>query len=78
MASMLHAAPQMCTGMTALVRYAPPTTQLGRETVNALTFEVDQSPGAGHRVDLLATDALPRPDLAQALEAAGVEVEVAD
>ena len=29
-------------------------------------------------VDLLATDAFPRPDLAQALEAAGVEVEVAD
>ena len=29
-------------------------------------------------VDLLVTDAQPRPDLAQALEAAGVDIEVAD
>ena len=27
--------------------YAPPATQLGGETVNALTFNLDQSPGAG-------------------------------
>ena len=26
----------------------PPVTQLGREAVNALTFELDQSTGAGH------------------------------
>ena len=28
---------------------APPTIRLGRETVNALTFEPDQSPGAGQQ-----------------------------
>ena len=28
---------------------ATPVTQLGGETVNALTFQPDQSPGAGHR-----------------------------
>ncbi len=33
--------------LAARLRYAPPDIQLGRETVNALTFEVDQSPGAG-------------------------------
>ena len=33
--------------LAARLRYAPPAIQLGRETVNALTFEVDQSPGAG-------------------------------
>ena len=27
---------------------APPAIQLGRETINALTFELDQSVGAGH------------------------------
>ena len=34
--------------LAARLRYAPPVTQLGREAVNALTFELDQSPGAGH------------------------------
>ena len=34
--------------LAARLRYAPPAIQLGRETVNALTFEVDQSPGASH------------------------------
>ena len=29
------------------LRYAPPATQLGRETVNALTFKPDQSTGTG-------------------------------
>ena len=29
------------------IRYAPPATQLGRETLNALTFELDKSTGAG-------------------------------
>ena len=29
-----------------LLRYAPPTIQLGRETVNALTFELDHPMGA--------------------------------
>ena len=31
----------------SLANAAPPPIQLGRETVNALTFEVNQSPGAG-------------------------------
>ena len=31
------------------LRYALPAIQLGRETANALTFEMDQSPGAGHQ-----------------------------
>ena len=31
-----------------LTRSATPAGQLGRGTRNALTFEVDQSPGAGH------------------------------
>ena len=34
--------------LAARLRCAPPTIQLGGETVNALTFEPDQSPGAGH------------------------------
>ena len=29
------------------VRSTPPTAQLGRGTFNALTFELDRSPGAG-------------------------------
>ena len=33
--------------LAARLRYAPPATQLGGETVNALTFNLDQSPGAG-------------------------------
>ncbi|MCY4586256.1 MAG: hypothetical protein OXB98_09495, partial [Bryobacterales bacterium] len=33
--------------LAAPLRYAPPAIPLGRETVNALTFEVDQLPGAG-------------------------------
>ena len=33
--------------LEARFRYVPPTIQLGGETVNALTFELDQSPGAG-------------------------------
>ena len=33
--------------LAARLRYAPPTTQLGRETANALTFDLDQSTGAG-------------------------------
>ena len=35
--------------LAARLRYAPPANQLGRKTIYALTFEVDQSPGAGHR-----------------------------
>ena len=34
--------------LAARLRYAPPATQLGRETRNALTFNLDQSTGAGH------------------------------
>ena len=33
----------------SLANAAPPVTQLGGETVNALTFEVNQSPGAGQQ-----------------------------
>ena len=33
--------------LAARLRYAPPAIQLGRETVNALTFKLDQSTGAG-------------------------------
>ena len=33
----------------SLANAAPPTIQLGRETVNALTFKLDQSPGAGQQ-----------------------------
>ena len=33
--------------LAARLRYAPPATQLGRETRNALTFNLDQSTGAG-------------------------------
>ena len=36
--------------LAARLRCAPPVTQLGREAVNALTFELDQSPGAGQGV----------------------------
>ncbi len=32
----------------ARLRCAPPATQLGRETRNALTFELDRSTGVGH------------------------------
>ena len=32
----------------ARLRYAPPAAQLGRDTGDALTFEPDQSTGAGH------------------------------
>ena len=36
--------------LAARLRYAPPATQLGRETSYALTFQPDQSTGAGqHR-----------------------------
>ena len=35
--------------LAARLRYAPPVTQLGRETANALTFQPDQSPGAGQQ-----------------------------
>ena len=38
--------------LAARLRYAPPTTQLGRETVNALTFDLDQSTGAGQRLQV--------------------------
>ena len=34
--------------LAARLRYAPPAIQLGRETVNALTFNLDQSVGADH------------------------------
>ena len=34
--------------LAARLRCAPPITRLGRETVDALTFELDQSPGAAH------------------------------
>ena len=33
--------------LAARLRYAPPVTQLGRETRNALTFDLDHSTGAG-------------------------------
>ena len=35
--------------LAARLRYAPPATQLGRQTRNALTFDLDQSTGAGQR-----------------------------
>ena len=34
--------------LAARLRYAPPATQLGRQTRNALTFDLDQSTGAVH------------------------------
>ena len=34
--------------LAARLRYAPPATQLGRGTRDALTFDLDQSTGAGH------------------------------
>ena len=34
--------------LAARLRYAPPATQLGRETSYALTFDLDRSLGAGH------------------------------
>ena len=40
--------------LAARLRYAPPATQLGRETGNALTFDLDQSTGAGHEVHRIA------------------------
>ena len=36
--------------LAARLRYAPPTIQLGRKTVNALTFKLDQSVGADQQV----------------------------
>ena len=33
--------------MVARLRYAPPVTQLGRKTINVLTFKPDHSVGAG-------------------------------
>ena len=33
----------------SLANAAPPTIQLSREIVDALTFELDQSPGAGQQ-----------------------------
>ena len=42
--------------LAARLRYAPPATQLGRKTRNALTFETDQSVGAGQS----RTDDRPR------------------
>ena len=38
-------------GLAHLAPYAPPTIQLGGETVNTLTFELDQSLGAGQSPD---------------------------
>ena len=35
--------------LAARLRHTPPTTQLGGETVNALTFKRDQSTGADHQ-----------------------------
>ena len=34
--------------LAARLRYAPPAIRLGRQTANALTFNLDQSLGAGH------------------------------
>ena len=43
--------------LAARLRYATPATQLGRETRVALTFELDQSTGAGQEdVDLEVAD----------------------
>ena len=36
--------------LAARLRYAPAATQLGRETRNALTFNLGQSTGAGQKV----------------------------
>ena len=33
--------------LVARLRYAPPVSQLGRKTINALTFKPDHSVGAG-------------------------------
>ena len=49
--------------LAARLRYAPPTTQLGRETVSALTFKPDQSTGAGHRFIARRRHARPPPSI---------------
>ena len=36
--------------LAARLRYAPPVTQLGRKTINALTFKPDHSVGTGNRM----------------------------
>ena len=40
--------------LAARLRYAPPAAQLGRKTGNALTFDLDQSTGAGQEFNLQA------------------------
>ena len=46
--------PTTCPGsdhsaeLATRLRYAPPADQLGGETINALTFQLDHSVGAGH------------------------------
>ena len=42
--------------LAARLRYAPQVAQLGGETINALTFKLDQSVGAGQANALMRRD----------------------